>query len=167
MLDQRDPLGGPRSIPGWVATSETNLALIPAGQVFWMSCLKSSAVTPAVASVQVHVKVGKSTAHTGTLPTVARLALTPDQAGVSQTLTGTLTNNYRKPLPQDATIYATYYDANGKFVGGASTQAGASVEAGKTVSFSFQNLGLNVTAAHVSVDPCSARDVLLHDCHLP
>lgn len=149
-----------------LASTEVDLSLIPAGQTFYFSCLKTSAVTLSVSSVQVQVKVGKSTAHTGELPSVSNLKLTSDQFGVSQTLTGSLTNPYAIAMPQDATIYALYFDAGGNFVGGSSTRAGASVQPGATVSFSFANVGTNVASAEVSVDPCGSA-ALFGGCQVP
>jgi hypothetical protein len=148
-----------------VATSTTNLSLIPAGQVFYMSCSQETSVSLTVASVQVSVKVGESTSPTGSLPTVSNLVLTPDQYG-TQTLTGSLTNTYKTQLSQDAEIYALHYSATGGLVGSESTSTGAAVEPGATVSFSFQYIDPTVTTTEVSVDPCGF-DVLIGQCTLP
>ena len=140
-----------------VATSTTYLGLIPAGQVFYMSCIEQLNVNLTVALMQVTVKVGESTTPTAALlPTVSNLVLTPDQYDISQTLTGSLSNPYNTPLSRDATIYALYYDANGNFVGGSYENTGAAVEPGATVSFSFADLDPSVTTTQVSVDPCGS-----------
>lgn len=152
-----------------VATSQTDLSLIPAGQTFWMSCLKSSAVSISPASMQVQVQVGQNTAHTGRLPVVSSLTLTPNSAGLvpSQTLVGTLTNTYAAPLSPDAEIYAVYLDATGAVIGSDMEWTGASVEPGASVNFSFSNLSPNVASAEVSVDPCGGVLAGTSACPLP
>ncbi|HUX05504.1 MAG TPA: FxLYD domain-containing protein [Acidimicrobiales bacterium] len=152
-----------------VATTQTDLALIPAGQTFWMSCLKSSAVSISPASMQVQVQVGQNTTHTGRLPVVSNLTLTPNSAGLvsSQTLVGTLTNTYATPLSPDAEIYAVYLDATGTVIGSDMEWTGASVEPGASVNFSFSNLSPNVASAEVSVDPCGGVLAGTAACPLP
>jgi hypothetical protein len=149
-----------------LATTEVDLTLIPAGQVFYASCLKLTSVTLAVSSVQVQVKVGKSTAHTGKLPPVTGLKLTPDQYGGTQTLSGSFTNPYAAPMSQEAAIYAVYFDGSGNIIGGDWTQAGASVQPGSTVGFSFPYLDGKIASAQVSVDPCGSA-ALFNQCQVP
>jgi hypothetical protein len=149
-----------------IVSDELHLSLIPAGQIFYASCLKTSSVTLSVASLQVGVKVGKSVSKSAELPSVSGLTLAPDQYG-AQTLSGNLTNSYTWAMSQDATIYAVYFDSNGNIVGGSSTQAGAAVQPGATVAFSFPYLNLGVASAQVSVDPCGALAVVLGDCTVP
>jgi hypothetical protein len=149
-----------------LATTEVDLTVIPAGQVFYASCLKLTNVTLAVSSVQVQVKVGKSTAHTGKLPLVTDLKLTPDQYGGTQTLSGSFTNPYSTPMSEDAAIYAVYYDSGGNIIGGDWTQAGASVQPGSTVGFSFPYLDARIASAQVSVDPCGSA-ALFNQCQVP
>lgn len=151
-----------------VATTQTTLALIPAGQTFWMSCLDAVAVTLSVASMNVQVQVGQSTAHTGRLPVVSSVTLATNTSGLfsTETLTGSLTNTYATPLSPDATIYAVYYDAAGNFVGSDSTSTGAAVEPGATVGFSFSYVPTTATSAEVSVDPCGFTAGLA-SCQLP
>jgi hypothetical protein len=145
---------------------DINLTVIPAGQTFYASCLTIANVTLSVASVQVAVKVGKSVAKHAQLPSVSGLKLTPDEFGSTQTLTGNLTNPYGKAMPEDAEIEAVYFDASGNIIGGDTKRAGASVQPGATVGFSFDYLDANVASAQVSVDPCGSA-ALFGGCQVP
>ncbi|HEV7566395.1 MAG TPA: hypothetical protein VGO31_10585 [Microbacteriaceae bacterium] len=145
---------------------EIDLTVIPAGQTFYASCLTISNVTLSVASVQVTVKVGNSVAKRAQLPAVSGLNLTPDEYGSTQTLAGNLTSPYTKAMPEDAQIEAVYFDASGNIIGGDRTRAGASVQPGATVGFSFDYLDANVASAQVSVDPCGVA-AILGDCEVP
>jgi hypothetical protein len=69
-------------------------------------------------------------------------------------------------MPEDAEIYAVYYDASGNIVGGDSTPAGASVQAGATVGFSFSYLSASIASAQVSIDPCGLA-AAFGDCQVP
>jgi hypothetical protein len=149
-----------------LTSAEIDLTLIPAGQTFYASCLKLSHVTLAVSALQVSVKVGKTTAKGPVLPSVSGVKLTKDQYGSTQTLTGNLTSPYSKPMPESAEIYAVFFDASGNIVGGDSTRAGASVQPGATVGFSFSYIAANVASAQVSVDPCGYASTF-NDCPVP
>ena len=63
-------------------------------------------------------------------------------------------------MPQDAEIYAVYFDANGNIIGGDSESAGASVQPGATVGFTFPYLAGTVASAQVSIDPCGLAAIL-------
>lgn len=145
---------------------EIDLTVIPAGQTFYASCLTISNVTLSVASVQVTVKVGKSVAKGAQLPSVSGLKLTPDEYGGTQTLSGNLTNPYAKAMPEDAEIEAVYFDASGNIIGGDTKRAGASVQPGATVGFSFDYLDAQVASAQVSVDRCGSA-ALFGGCQVP
>ena len=148
-------------------SDEIDLSAIPAGQTFYASCLTIANVTLSVASVQVNVKVGSSVAAKKTqLPVVSGVQLTADAFGGTQTLTGSLTNSYSQAMPEDAEIYAVYFDSSGNIVGGDSKSAGASVQPGATVSFSFPFLAPVIASAQVSVDPCGFA-AALDGCTLP
>ena len=149
-----------------LTTDDINLTVITAGQTFYAGCLTLSNVTLSVASVLVSVKVGKSVAKHAQLPSVSGLKLTPDAFGGTQMLTGNLTNPYAAAMPQDAEIEAVYFDANGNIIGGDTTPAGASVQPGATVGFSFDFLDAKVASAQVSVDPCGAA-ALFGGCSVP
>jgi hypothetical protein len=149
-----------------LTTDDINLTVIPAGQTFYAGCLTLSNVTLSVASVLVSVKVGKSVAKHAQLPSVSGLKLTPDAFGGTQMLTGNLTNPYAAAMPQDAEIEAVYFDTSGNIVGGDTTPAGASVQPGATVGFSFDFLDAKVASAQVSVDPCGTA-ALLGGCSVP
>jgi hypothetical protein len=146
-----------------VASDEFDLTLIPAGQTFYASCFAFPSVTISVASLNVRVIVGKSVPRKAQLPPVSGLAVTQDESG-STTLTGNLTNPYTRAMPEDATIYAVYFDASGNIVGGDEEGAGASVQPGATVGFQFDVFADNVANARVSVDPCGA---FAFDCAVP
>jgi hypothetical protein len=137
-----------------LASNQTYLALIPAHQTFFMSCAQQTSVTLTVASLRVKVKVGRSTAHTGKLPVVSSLTLTPNGDGLTQMLSGKLMNPYKTPLSQSAIIYSVYYDTGGHIIGGDQVYTGAAVQPKATVSFGFPYVDLNVASAKVSVDPC-------------
>jgi hypothetical protein len=149
-----------------VATSTSNVGLIPAGRVFHLSCIQQTNVTLTVASIAVRVKVGESTKPLGTLPLVSDLALTPDSTG-TQTLSGTITNPSSMALSQGATIYALYYDANGNFVGGSFESAGAAVQPGGSVAFSFPFVPATATSSGVSIDPCGGLTESTGECAVP
>jgi hypothetical protein len=149
-----------------LTTDEIDLTVIPAGQTFYASCLKVSSVTLTVASVQVQVKVGRSAARGAQLPVISDVKLTPDRFGGTQTLNGNLRNPYSKPMPEQATIYAVFFDASGNIVGGDSTTTGASVQPGATVGFGFNYVAGNVASAQVSVDPCGFASVF-GGCQVP
>jgi len=149
-----------------LTSSEVDLTVIPARQTFYASCLTISNVTLSVGSVQVSVKVGKSVPKKAQLPVVSALTLTPDAFGDTQTLTGSITNPYAQAMPQDAAIYAVYYDANGNIVGGDWTPAGASIQPGATVGFNFPYLATTIASAQVSVDPCGSA-AILGGCTVP
>lgn len=149
-----------------LTSDDINLTVIPAGQTFYASCLTISNVTLSIGSVQVSVKVGKSVPKMAQLPVVSALTLTPDAFGGTQTLTGSITNPYSQAMPQDAAIYAVYYDANGNIVGGDWTPAGASIQPGATVGFSFPYLDPAIASAQVSVDPCGSAG-LFGGCTVP
>jgi hypothetical protein len=149
-----------------LTSSEIDLTVVPAGQTFYASCLTISNVTLSIGSVQVSVKVGKSVPKKAQLPVVSALTLTPDAFGGTQTLTGSITNPYAQAMPQDAAIYAVYYDANGNIVGGDWTPAGASIQPGATVGFSFPYLDPAIASAQVSVDPCGSAG-LFGGCSVP
>jgi hypothetical protein len=149
-----------------LTSDDIDLTVIPAGQTFYASCLTISNVTLSVGSVQVSVKVGKSVPKKAELPGVSALALTPDPFGDTQTLTGSITSPYAKAMPQDARIYAVYYDANGNIVGGDSESTGASVQPGATVGFSLPYISTTIASAQVSVDPCGIA-AILGGCAVP
>jgi hypothetical protein len=136
------------------ASTEVDLTLIPAGQTFYASCLTLANVTISVASLNVSVTVGKSVPKKAQLPPVSNVTVTaPDDIG-GQTITGQFTNPYATAMPEDATIYAVYFDASGNIVDGSWNPTGASVQPGATVGFQFDTLSENVASAQVSVDPC-------------
>lgn len=149
-----------------LAKDDIYLTIIPAGQTFYASCLTIANVTLSVASVQVTVKVGKSVAKRAQLPSVGGLKLTSDSFGGTQLLTGNLTNPYAAAMPPDAEIEAVYFDTSGNIIGGDTTRAGASVQPGATVGFSFDYLAANVASAQVSVDPCGSAS-LFSGCQVP
>lgn len=149
-----------------LTTDDVNLTVIPADQTFYASCLTLSNVTLSVASVQVTVKVGKSVAKHAQLPTVSGLTLNPDAFGGTQMLTGNLTSPYAAAMPPDAEIEAVYFDTSGNIIGGDTTRAGASVQPGATVGFSFDFLDAKVASAQVSVDPCGVA-ALFGSCPVP
>jgi len=80
---------------------------------------------------------------------------------------GKITNRYKKPLSQAATIYSVYYDSSGHIIGGDYTGAGAAIQPKATVSFSFPFVDLNVASAKISVDPCGDLAVVFGQCKLP
>jgi hypothetical protein len=143
-----------------LTTSEIELTVIPAGETFYASCLTIVNVTLSVAAAQAHVKIGKSVAKKAQLPSVSGLKLESDDFGDTQTLIGSLTNAYSQPMPQDAAIYAVYYDAAGDIIGGDWTPTGASVQPGATVGFSFPDLPMSVASAEVSIDPCGLASIV-------
>jgi hypothetical protein len=149
-----------------LTTEAIDLTVIPAGQTFYASCLAISSVTLSVGSVQVHVKVRESVPKKAQLPIVSALALSADPFGDTQTLTGTITSPYAQAMPQDAAIYAVYYDANGNIIGGDWTPAGASIQPGATVGFTFPDLDPGIASAQVSVDPCGSAG-LFGGCTVP
>jgi hypothetical protein len=72
-----------------------------------------------------------------------------------------------KRFSPDAVIYAVFYDASGKIVGGQEDDStAASLRAGRTASFSFYDLDSRIAKAKVSVDPCGV-DAFLGECRLP
>jgi hypothetical protein len=148
-----------------LTSDEVDLTVIPAGQTFYASCLQISNVTLSVGSVQVSVKVGKSVPKKAQLPVVSALTLAPDSFG-TPTLTGSITNPYAQAMPPDAEIYAVYYNANGNIVGGDRKNAGASIQPGATVGFSFTDLDPSIASAQVSVDPCGVA-AILGGCAVP
>lgn len=152
----------------------SDLALIPARQIFYMSCGQTDGLTVRVASLRVNVKVGRSTSSSGNLPIVSRLRLgregcaehlTPSKCG-SGSLTGWITNRYTTRFSPDATIYAVFFDARGKIVGGESDDTtAASLKPGANVSFVFSGPGSPIASAKVSVDPCGV-DAFIGQCRL-
>jgi hypothetical protein len=144
-----------------VTSDSSSVTAIPAGGTFYVSGDALSNVSLTVASMQVAIRVEKSQPKRLTLPSAhARLTIDPEFGPM---VSGTLTNPYSQPLPSDATIYVTFLDSAGTFLGGASEQTSAEVQPGATVNFEpLTDAGIadqdwaRAASAEVSVDPCGS-----------
>jgi hypothetical protein len=149
-----------------VATNATPLTGIPAGGTFTVSDLLLPNVFLAVTKLRVRVRVGHAKPRALRLPRASNVRL--HVSGELLDVTGRLTNPYRRPLSEEATIYVVFLNAQGRIVGGASDTTGARVQPRATVSWHVTGV-VNDPAAHpvavrVSIDPCSDYDVLLGRC---
>jgi hypothetical protein len=133
----------------------TTITLIPAGTNFVISGPLIWRGSPPLAGIDAEVRVGQTAPKGRRLPPVKHVSVTHDG-----NITGSLTNPYKKPLPESATVYGVVLDSGGRIVAAGADVADAAVRRGATVPFHiFGNFSRKaqldaVTRPQVSVDPC-------------
>ncbi len=142
--------GGGRSL----TDGYTAITLIPAGANFviggaliWSGALE-------LAGIETEIHVGQTAPRRRRLPLVKRASVT-SSGGVI----GSLTNPYKRPLPESATIYGIGFDSRGRIVAAGYDLTDTVTRPGATTAFdilgnSTRAHGAAVTSAKVSVDPC-------------
>jgi hypothetical protein len=130
------------------------VTLIPAGADFVISGALIWRGSLELAGIDTDVHVGQTAPRRRRLPPVKRVSVT-SSGGV----TGSLTNPYKKPLPESATIYGVVLDNRGRIVVAGYDHTDAVTRPGATVAFDIRGNSATVqpdavTSARVSVDPC-------------
>ena len=132
----------------------TAITLIPAGANFVIggALIWSGALELAGTETEIHV--GQTAPRRRRLPPVKRASVT-SSGGVI----GSLTNPYKRPLPESATIYGVGFDSRGRIVAAGYDLTDTVTRPGATTAFdilgnSTRVHGAAVTSAKVSVDPC-------------
>jgi hypothetical protein len=133
----------------------TTITVIPAasnfvisGPLIWKGSLR-------LADIETDVRVGQSARRGRRLPPVKRVSATNEGR-----IVGSLTNRYKKPLPESATIYGVVLDSRGRILAAGADLADAVIRPGASVPFDiFGNLPRAArldaaTTTKVSVDPC-------------
>jgi hypothetical protein len=137
------------------ADSYTTITLIPAATNFVISgALIWGGVSTDLTGIETQVRVRRTVPRGRRLPPVKHVSVTNHG-----NIIGSLTNPYKKPLPEGATIYGVVLDSRGRIVAAGVDWADAVIRRGATVSFdifgNFSRTQLDaVTTAKVSVDPC-------------
>jgi len=134
--------------------SYTAVTLVPAGADFVISGALIWRGSPELAGIETEVHVGQTAPRRRRLPPVQHVSVT-NSGGIS----GSLTNPYKKPLPESATIYGVVLDSRGRIVAAGDDLADTVTRPGATVSFDILGNSTTaqldaVTSATVSVDPC-------------
>src|SRR5262245_35298593 len=137
-----------------LADGYTAVTLIPAGAEFVVSGALIWRGSPVLASIETEVHVGQSASRRRRLPPVRRASVT-SSGGVM----GSLTNPYKRSLPESATIYGVVLDGRGRIVAAGYALTDAATRPGATVAFDIRGSSTTVrpdavTSAKVSVDPC-------------
>jgi hypothetical protein len=135
--------------------SYTTITLIPAASNFVISGPLIWGESAQLAGIETEVHVGQTAPRSRRLPPVKHLSVAN-----RGNITGSLTNPYKRRLPESATIYGVVLDSRGRIVAAGYDVADAVTRPGATVSFDiFGNVPKTaqldaVTSARVSVDPC-------------
>src|SRR2546423_6694486 len=133
--------------------SYTTVTLIPAAATFVISGALIWGDSLDIAGIETEVHVRQSAPRRRRLPPVKHVSVTN-----SGDISGSLTNPYRKPLPEGATTYGVVLDSRGRIV--AAGYDATDTVTGPRATAWFQILGNStahldaVTSAKVSVDPC-------------
>jgi hypothetical protein len=142
--------GGGQSL----ADGYTAVTLIPAGAEFVISGALIWRGSLGLAGIETEVHVGQTAPRRRRLPPVRHASVT-GSGGV----TGSLTNPYKKSLPESATIYGVVLDGRGRIVAAGYDLTDTATRPGATVAFDIRGNSTGVqpdamTSAKVSVDPC-------------
>jgi hypothetical protein len=132
----------------------TTVTLIPAGANFVISGALIWRGSPELAGIETEVHVGQTAPRRRRLPPVKHVPVTN-----SGDIIGSLTNPYKKPLPESATIFGVVLDSRGRIVAAGDDLTDAVTRPGATVAFDILGNSTTVqldavTSAKVSVDPC-------------
>jgi hypothetical protein len=132
----------------------TAITLIPAGANFVISGALIWTGSLELVGIETEVHVGQTAPRRRRLPPVKHASVT-SSGGV----TGSLTNPYKKPLPESATIYGVVLDSRGRIVAAGYDLTDALTRPGATMAFDILGNAATVqldavTSARVSVDPC-------------
>jgi hypothetical protein len=130
------------------------ITLIPAGADFVISGALIWKGSLELAGIETEVHVGQTEPRRRRLPPVKHASVTS-----SGGITGSLTNQYKKPLPEGATVYGVVLDSRGRIVAAGYDPTDAVTRPGATVAFDILGTSTTVqldavTSAKVSVDPC-------------
>jgi hypothetical protein len=125
--------------------AETNFVI--SGALIWRGSLE-------LADIETEVHVGQTAPRRRRLPPVKHASVTN-----SGEIIGSLTNPYKKPLPESATIYGVVLDSRGRIVAAGYDLTDAVTRPRATVAFDILGNSTRVrldavTSAKVSVDPC-------------
>jgi hypothetical protein len=133
----------------------TTITLIPAATNFVISGALIWGVPLELADIETEVHVGQAAPRGRRLPPVKQVSVTH-----RGDITGSLTNPYKRALPESATVYGVALDSRGRIVAAGATPADAVIRPGATAPFDiFGNVSAAaqldaVTSWRVSVDPC-------------
>jgi hypothetical protein len=133
----------------------STITVIPAATNFVISGALIWGVALDLAGIKTEVDVGQAAPRGRRLPPVKRVSVTHQGD-----IIGSLTNPYKKPLPESATVYGVALDSRGRIVAAGADFADAVIRPSATVSFGiFGNVSTTasldaVTSLKVSVDPC-------------
>jgi hypothetical protein len=132
------------------------ITVIPSGSSFVVTGALVWNVSLNVARIATAVHVGRMAPRGRRLPPVRNVHL----AQQGHDIVGSLTNPYKKPLPDSATVYGVFLDGSGRVVATDNLATNAVVKPGATVAFDLSGnfattAQLNsVRSMKVSVDPC-------------
>jgi hypothetical protein len=136
-------------------SSYTTITLIPAASNFAITDALIWGDSLELAGIKTEVHVGQAAPRGRRLPPVKQVLVTH-----RGDITGSLTNRYKKPLPESATVYGVVLDSRGRIVAAGADLADAVIRPRATAPFDiFGNVSTTttlgaVTSAKVSVDPC-------------
>jgi hypothetical protein len=136
-------------------SSYSSITLIPAASNFVISGALIWGASIDLAGIETEVHVGQAAPRGRRLPPVKRVSVTRHGD-----IIGSLTNPYKKPLPESATVYGVALDSRGRIVAAGAALADAVIRPGATAPFNiFGNVSTTaqldaVTSSKVSVDPC-------------
>jgi hypothetical protein len=142
------------------------VTLIPAGRSFVLSGALIWRGSVGIGSIDTEVRVGRSAPRRRRLPPVRQVSITS-----SGSVIGSFTNQYKKPLPESATIYGVVIDSGGRIVGAGYDVTDAVTRPGATAGFHILKTSTTAkldagNSAKVSVDPCGYL-ALTSDCPVP
>jgi hypothetical protein len=140
-----------------VATNRTPLTGIPAGGRFVITDSFLSHILLRVRRLRTTIRVGHGSSPSLRLPRTTNVRFQGD-LGLFE-VRGQVSNPYKKPLTEDAPIFAILLDKRGRIVAVNSPDAtGAKVEPGATATFDLPFVSGPTSArpvsALVSIDPC-------------
>ena len=152
-----------------VATDEQDISVVPAGSAFNVAGQLTPNVTLAAPRLNATIKVGQMKRSHIRLPVVSGVRLHGSDGQYDRSVSGRVTNPYKKPLSDLAVIHAVFLDARGRIVGSAHDLTGAKVRPGATVAFVLfpANDPVKPVSVRISVDPCDSLDWGTSDCPIP
>lgn len=138
-----------------LTSSYTTITVIPAASNFVITDALIWRDSVELAGIETEVHVGQAVPRGRRLPSVKRVSVTH-----RGDITGSLTNRYKKRLPESTTVYGVVLDSRGRIVAAGADVADAAIRPGATARFDiFGNVSPTaqldgVTSTRVSVDPC-------------
>lgn len=137
-------------------TDQTRITVIPAATDFVVAGYLIWGVPITLGHMETAVHVGKTAPRGRRVPPATHISLSND----GQYIRGSLTNPYKSPLPESATIYGVFLNRKGQIVAAGEQTTLVVVRPRATVPFNISgNFSTSapvegVTSARVSIDPC-------------